>query len=324
MNNHTQQRKWLLIPFYDNPASVSHEENVRRFVDFISNTRQVIDFNIAVVDDGSGLSQDRFDGKVDLLVQMPENRGKAQAVREGIRTLINDPDVMPDFIVQYDGDGDQSFRDIPLLMDNLISISEGDPTRSTLIIGDRYSKGLLTSPNPDSISYRQSVLILFGAISRQFGYDVRDWVSGARGYTREYASRFLGRSRSDNYGIEAEQLAISYLEGATVRKVPLTDSRRRDPHTDTSKWLQNFDALLAYKDELREKGQDVLVDTLENLTQNLRNGNDTFELDLNPLGEDTRMKFERHGITHSAEIPAGYRSEIFSENGHPFALRKER
>lgn len=313
-----------MIPFYSDSRLPEHEQKVSRFGEFIVNAKSLTGFNLAVVDDGSKLDPERFRPTVDVLVQRPENRGKAQAVRQGMAALLSDPTLRTDFIVQYDGDGDQSFADVPGIMDSLIRASEENPGKPALVIGERYSEGLRTAPNPNSVTYRQSILIFFGAISRQFGFDVRDWVSGARGYTQEYARRFLGRSQSNNYGIEAEQLVLAYLEGASVHTAPLTDSRPRDPHTDTSKWLQNFDVFLLYGDELRGRGQENLVGILEKLTHQLRNGSDVFELDLSPIGENTSMRFERHNGAHTAEIPYGYRSRVFSgEGGFPFALKKE-
>lgn len=315
-------RDWLLIPFYSDPSLPGYGDSVGRFRDFAERSKDISGLNLAVVDDGSRLNPEEFREFTDLLVQIPVNEGKASALRKGLDVLLKDPDIDPEFIVQYDGDGDQSYVDIPHFVRKLEETAEGDSSKPALVIGDRYSERLSTPPNPDSVSYRQSLLIFFGSIAGQLGYDIKDWVSGARGYTAEYARRFLERSSSNSYGVEAEQLVVAYLEGASVGRVPLAFSRPRDPNSERSKWLQNFDAFLLYSDELRNRGMGHMVDTLEELTGNLRGEKDYFDLDLSSIGEETVMHFERQGTAYAAEIPGAYRSRYFNGEG-PFIARRE-
>lgn len=317
-----ERNKWLLIPFYSNPDLPIYSNAVSKFKDFVTNAKNLTGLNLAIVDDGSRLKPGDFMDFTDRLVQLPENSGKALALKHGLKALLEDSDIDLEFIVQYDGDGDQSYVDIPHFITKLQEVTKGDPTKPALLIGDRYSEKLVTPPNLDSIMYRQSLLIFFGSLAGQLGFDIKDWVSGARGYTKEYAKRFLERSRSSNYGVEAEQLVVAYLEGASVHRVPLAFSRPRDPHTLRSKWLQNFDSFLLYKDELEARGQHNLIDVVVKLTTNLRNGIDEFDLDLAPLGTETTMRFRKQGTTYTAEIPSEYRAKMFNGEGH-FTLRKE-
>ncbi len=317
-----EENKWLLIPFYSDPTSVVYDSQVDKFRDFSIKAKNLTGLSLAIVDDGSGLNPEDFMGFTNRLIQLPENGGKAGAVRHGLKSLLEDTAINPEFIIQYDGDGDQSYADIPHFLTKFQEITQRDPNKPALLIGDRYSDRLITSPNPSSIVYRQSLLIFFGALARQFGFDVRDWVSGARGYTKEFARRFLEKSRSNSYGLEAEQLVVAYLEKASVGTVPLAFSRPRDPHTLMSKWLENFDSFLLYRDELKMQGQDRVVDVVEILTENLRKGVEYFDISLIPLGENTTINFKKHGVTYSAEIPAEHRAKTFSGES-PFNIRKE-
>lgn len=316
----SQENTWLLIPFYTDPSSPDYQRQVDKFAAFAAGAKDVSGLPLAVVDDGSRINPEQFAGTVDRLLILPQNRGKAAAVREGLRDLLEG--TQANFVVQYDSDGDQPFVAVPSVHQRLIEVSEGNPDIPTLVIGDRYSEGLQTPPNPESVVYRQSILMFFGALSSQFGFSgVRDWVSGARGYSARYIRHFLDLSRSSRYGIESEQLVIAGLVGGRVGTAPLSDSRPRDPWTLTNKWLQNFDVYVDHEEELRAMGQGHTIDVVFELVRNLRAEKDVFKLDLTPLGEDTRMRFTRLGDRYTAEIPAEHRARLFTvRNGFPFAI----
>lgn len=318
------EKSWLMIPFWTDPKARDYPEQVDKFSKFAAEAKEVAGLKLAVIDDGCGLSPERLGGSPDLFISLKTNQGKAQAIRHGLSSLLSLPE-KPSFIVQYDGDGDQIARDIPNVRDRLLEVSQGDPTQPTLVIGNRYSEGLKTSPNPESIAYRQSLLIFFGALAKQItGADnVRDWVSGARGYTFSYADAFNQRSRADRYGVESEQLIIAGLVGATVDTARLTDSRPRDPWTLTSKWLQNFEIYSQHSQSLIDNGLNNVVDLVDDLVDNLKQ-NEPFTVDLSPIGESTQMRLWKwDSERHAAEIPAEYRAAIFeTESDFPFTLRK--
>ena len=316
---------WLTIPFYKDPNSSDYTQAVDRFVRFIDQAKQRTGLNLVVVDDGSGVTLERLGGVPDRLIQLPVNSGKACAVRVGLEALLNDSDANMGLIVQYDGDGDQSFVDIPSVYERLIEVSGGNSEKPILVIGDRYSEGLIVAPNPDSVAYRQSILIFFGAISRGLGHDenVRDWVSGARGYTRAYAEEFLAMSKSGRYGVESEQLVTASLIGAKVATAPLTISRPRDTNTLTSKWLQNLEVYKDHEEALRYQGKGQLVGLMQRLASQLREEKDDFYLDLTSIGETTLMHFMRQGDRYTAEIPAEHRARIFVPDADfPFTLQR--
>ena len=227
--------------------------------------------------------------------------------------------------MQYDGDHDQSPKDMPVLHQKLIDLSKGDPSTPVLVIGDRYAEGLTVVPNPESVVYRQSVLTFFGAFSRSLGINenVRDWASGARGYTSAYAAEFLSRSGATGYGIECEQHVIASLVGARVATAPLTISRPRDTDTLTYKWLQFFEVPLVYADQLGEQGRGNVVEVMENLVGGLRREESEFDVDLSPLGEQTTMHFIRRGDRYAMSIPEEHRATVFDmQADFPFTLKR--
>ncbi|QQG43043.1 MAG: hypothetical protein HYW45_02410 [Candidatus Daviesbacteria bacterium] len=316
-----EQNDWLVIPFYSDPTSGSYETAVSKFGDFLVRSKETIGLNLAVIDDGSNLTLEKLRHTPDFLVTLPKNKGKSHAMREGLRALLKQN---PGFIVQYDGDGDQSYVDIPVVYNRLIAFSGGNPDAPVLVIGDRYSEDLTIPPNPESVVYRQTILMFFGALAKHLGFDdVRDWVSGARGYSREYAKRFLSQSKSSRYGLESEQLVVASLTGAKVTTAPLTQSRPRDPDTLTSKWLQNFEVYSDHEQALREQGKGVMVDLVYSLVDSLKKEIDEFDLPLDPIGEKTTVHFTRRGDRYAAEIPLEYRARLFMvEDKFPFTIRK--
>lgn len=317
---------WLMIPFYTDPKSPEFSKHVAKFRGFVDGAKDITGLKLAVIDDGCGVDNEHLGNAADLLVTIPANRGKAHAIREGLGQLIGDPKHNAGFIVQYDGDGDQPYDAIPSVQRTLVETAKGDRNNPVLVIGDRYSEGLKTTPNPESVVYRQSILTLFGALAGNLGHDgVRDWVSGARGYTEKYAEEFLKRSRSNRYGVESDQLIIATLAGAEVKHAPLSDSRPRDPWTLTTKWLENFDIYDAHRPELVAAGKGHILDLVDELRDGLRSGSQEFHLDLDSLGEATKMRFWRwDNERHAAEIPAEYRAKLFVPDAtFPFTLRKD-
>ncbi len=318
-----QNESWLVIPFYSDPSLSTYSTTLDRFGAFAQKAKEITGLRLAVIDDGSHLTLENLNSTPDILVNLPSNIGKAAAMRVGLKNLLDNQGNLG-FIVQYDGDGDQSYIDIPVVHQRLLDISDADPDIPTLVIGDRYSEDLQTPPNPESVVYRQTILMFFGAIAKELGFtNVRDWVSGARGYTKNYAEEFLARSKSDRYGLESDQLVIASLVGARVSTAFLTESRPRDPHTLTSKWLQNFEVYSDHDKALRQAGKGALVDLIGNLVSNLKAEPNIFTLDLKPIGEDTEIKFTRIDDRYTAEIPAEFRARLFVVGSQfPFTIKK--
>lgn len=307
----SNQEDWLLIPFYTDPEASNYSKQVAKFGDFIDNAVTASGLRLAVIDDGSGLTRSALGNIPELLFTLKENQGKSFAVRKGLSRLLKE-DSFAQHIVQYDGDGDQSYIDIPRVLSYTQQSTVRNADRPVLVIGDRYSEDLSIEPNPESIEYRQSILTFFGAIAGQLGFsNVRDWVSGARGFNRSYAKGLIEKGKSSRYGLESEQLVVASLIGGDVTTAPLRESRPRDPHTLTSKWLQNFDVYKFHGPELRAQGKSHVVDVVDTLLVKMENEVNAFGLDLNPVGEDTTIYFTRLGDRYTASIPWGHRAKIF-------------
>lgn len=314
---------WVLIPFYSDPVSGSHTNDVEGFRSYLERLKNHTDLNIAIVDDGSGLRVSEWETIADLMVQNPSNLGKAEAVRRGLRTLLSDPEFDANYILQMDADRDQSFIDLHFVLDPLMEITGEDSGKAALAVGERYSGELISPINPDSVAYRQSVLILFGLLAKRMGINLKDWQSGTRGYSMEYANRFLKRSVSSRYGLEAEQVVVSYIEQAKVIGVPLALSRPRESSTSANKFIQNLEAIMSHKKSLENKGQVDLLTVVEDILVAMREGRDLFEIGLGPLGEDVVMTFEMIEGSYTAKLPDAFRRGIFPLIEEPFLIKKE-
>lgn len=306
-----------LIPFYS-----ADPIQVEAFYLFIDKFREFNNVNVVVVNDGtSGLEVAKVNAGLIIQAQDGLNHGKAEAIRLGLITMLHDPRYSADYFVQYNGDSDQSYLEPPKLLTRVKDLCEFDPTQSALVVGERYSRKLETPPNPDSIEYRQSVLILQKAIAGRWGYPVSDWVSGSRAFTSGYARRFLEMSSSQFYGVEAEELTVAYLIGAKVGIEPLVVSRPRDPNTNAGKLLQMLDAILAHKDLLNGKGQKEVVDLLEVFKYNIINGVDQFSVDLNSIDFPAVINCKRRESGYAVFLPEEIVNQHFDTSLHPFAFR---
>lgn len=312
----TAENSLLCIPFYTDPTAPEYNHKVEKFAQFAAGAKEVTGLKLAIIDDGSQLDHSQFEEVTDHLISFPNNLGKSSAFRNALKDILADPLIKSDFIVQYDGDGDQSYIDIPVIHDKLVDISEGNPEIPTLVIGDRYSEKLTVEPNPQSIEYRQTILTFFGALALQLtgAEGVRDWVSGARGMTASMARELVHRGQSNHYGLESEQLIIAGSINARVATAPLTISRPRDPNTLRTKWLQNFEVYTSHAQDLIEQGKGHIVNLIGKLVTNLTAEVPEFELDLEPIGENTIIKFIKQDDSYTARIPWEHRSKIFVNN----------
>lgn len=310
-------RDSAVIPFYStDPVQVTN------FYVFIDKFREFSDLNVVVVNDGtSGLDLARVNSGLIVQAEDGLNHGKAEAIRLGLRTMIENPRYSTDYIVQYNGDSDQSHLEPPKILSRLKEICGSNPNIPALVVGERYSARLETPPNPDSIEYRQSVLILQRAIAARFGYGISDWVSGSRAFTSEYAKRFLSMSVSQFYGLEAEELTIAHLIGAKVGIEPLRVSRPRDPDTQVGKLLQNLHAILSHKDLLIEKGQQSVVELLEVFKHSIMGGVDQFTVDLNNIDFPAVIECRRTENGYAVFLPKDVVDQHFNTSVHPFAFR---
>lgn len=374
---------WAVIPYYYTPGGTSHwnetsrEKSIRTLQTVCNGLRDpgfglsANNIKVAVVDDGSSLDPSQI--STDTIISLPENRGKAEAVRFALRKILEKEDA-PDWIVQIDGDGDQNPNDIHSLLFEAQRLSEYSPNTPVLGIGNRYTGELISHPStfhpfyhawhetsgqmhelmsqhkaagidePDDnlrelmekefhlrheaaqdpfevVKYRLSMLVLQRALSiklaqclqrKQLSWEpnnadehwkIPDWASGSRVYNRQFAQHFLNQSRSEKYGIEAEQIIIAYLTDTNVFSQGIYFSRHRDEDTEAEKLMQMLHAILLHKQELLDQGAGQVVDFLEEIGANYMSGKSEFSMSLEPLGHEVEMVFRRNGDRITTELP---------------------
>lgn len=230
---------------------------------------------VIVVDDGTGISG--INGAE--LIQHGENRKQSEAIRSGLRRVLEDDNT--GFIIQSDADMDQNPDDVRSFI-QYFNENNINPKDLVLLIGDRYTP----SEFKDPIEYRRIVNIIQYAIFSRLGCPVRDSVSGLRAYTSSLGLEFLARSRSYGWGMNTEQVTIAGLLGAKVENINLSYSRKRGSFTKTYKLIENIDAILLHKQGLVQKGLDDIVIFLENIKEQMtKNSNFSFNLKSLGLGD---------------------------------------
>ncbi len=272
----------------NDPRRLDEREEINKLRATVGDLRSTTS-SVVVVDNGAHLSEQVGD----VIVSIPINLGKAEAIRRGFSTILSSY-LSPAFIIQTDSDRDINPRDTELML-NFFRDHGITADQPVMVIGDRYlqdESGILPP-------HRRALLKIQGAFCHSLGYQVRDCESGLRAYTTEYVREFMELSCSCRYGIETEQMVIANLIGAQVDSVPLTYSRPRDPQTLTSKLLQSVDAILGHSVALNAKGLNSLVDFFEQMRLNMGNKFDFFTLNLDQLNSDGVVKFQRIGDSYT-------------------------
>lgn len=314
---------WILIPFFSDPDSPGHAKAVSDFRRFAVQAQLASGLKLAVVDDGSRLSGDELADVAHLQVHLQVNSGKAEAVRRGLEAILETDSRDHGPIVQYDGDGDHEVGDIHGLVRAVTELSHGDMGTRALMIAERYHGHMVPLALPESLEYRQSLVIFQRLIARRLGFRVSDWVSGARAYTPGYAAAFVRDSHSTRYGIEGEQLVVAAIERSLVSGIPLSYGRPRAPQTEAVKWMQTFDGFLLHRRKLAQLGLTQVVSLIESFMDNLDQRADQFDLDLTPIGLEAVMRFRRKGTAYTAGLPLAVRLQYF-ESDMSFSLRSGR
>ena len=164
--------------------------------------------HVIVVDDGS---HDRTAEVARLagadVITLPENVGKAAAVMQGLNEART---FSPAAVVVLDGDGQHSARDIPIILDPVLTGS------ADLVIGSRFLNGGNAIP-----PYRQVGQKTLDFVTN-FGSPVKttDSQSGFRALgTRALAHLDFP---SEGYNIESDMFSHFVARGLTVTEVPIT------------------------------------------------------------------------------------------------------
>jgi hypothetical protein len=311
---------WVLIPFYSDPNASEYSHSVEHLKLLATEARRSSGLRVAVVDDGSHLRPEDFAGLADIVDQAPSQTGKAAAIRRGLHAILTSDRAQPFAIVQFDGDADQSANDVGRLLRELEERTKNDWRVPALVIGERYHGRMNPPARPESIPYRQALIIFLSLIARRLGFTVGDWVSGARAYTSQFAHQFVEASGADGYGVEAEQLVIARIEQAIVGGVPLSYGRPRDPKTKAAKWLQTLSVFDLHAEQLERAGLTDLLGVVSCLSGQISAGIGEFDIDLTPLGESSSIHFQRQGLDYTASVTIETRLSHF-ERSDSFAIR---
>lgn len=268
-----------LIPVYIKPGMPESGRLISAYDDTLGVLKEIVS-RVVVINDGS-----RPEDIKDATIIIGNNCGKAEAIREGLRVIEHDLKGSVSYIIQTDADLDQDPHDASLILnyfvENIIS-----PDEPVLVVGDRYLQG-----QADNSPHRQGMLIFQRAFSLVLGFDVRDPVSGFRGYTKEFAKKFLELSKAEKYGVEIEQMVIAFLIDAKVVTIPLSYSRLRASTTLSSKFLDSINAILNHSVSLKKKGLENFVDFYERMKKLMELKTGKFTLDMKEIGTDSILEF---------------------------------
>lgn len=279
---HLNRIAWGLVPFYADSRKRNYAQKIQACIETALILKKCAD-KIVVVDDGGNLRRDNI--PCDFFAQFHDNRGKAEAIRKGLKIILRHRE--PKYIIQADADLDQNPAEAVRLLRRTRALAV-DVRQPALVLGDRYPISL---KNYAPI-YRRNILFLQSVIMRKLGYKLRDVVSGFRVYNRSFAGQFVQLSRSRGYGIEFEQVIIGALIGAKMKSVHLNYSRPRASSTRRIKLLENLDAALAHRKALRRSEFSEVADCIEIIASEMKKKKNFFIVDLNPLGCAEYLAFE--------------------------------
>ena len=171
---------------------------------------------LLVVDDGS------TDGTGDAaraagahVITLCPNRGKGNALREGIRHTEGE------WVIFLDADGQDDPEEIPLLLSHATD-------DVTMVNGSRFlgslEEGAISAPN------KVGNVVLTKFMSLLFGHRITDSQAGFRAFRGDVVRAMT--LRSDEYEIETEMLAKVLKAGQRVLEVPVTRYERGSGETD--------------------------------------------------------------------------------------------
>jgi len=164
--------------------------------------------HVLVIDDGSAdATADRArQGGAEVIVH-PQNRGKGEAIKTGLRHWLEKPEI--EFILVLDADGQHLPEEIGRFL------AAAAATRADLFVGTRM-EDLRTMPFVRRMVNRY----MSGRISRLCGQEIPDTQCGYRMLSRQLAPHLLeGTSR---FEYETEMLIIASRAGFRIGSVPIS------------------------------------------------------------------------------------------------------
>ena len=182
-----------------------HEE--KHIGDVVRRARQQLD-HVLVVDDGSSdHTGERAKEAGAQVVIHPENRGKGEAIKTGLRHWL---DRQMDFVIILDADGQHRPEEIDRFVAAAVAAAE-----PKLIIGDRMND-ITRMPRLRRIVNRY----MSNKISRVCGQKIPDTQCGFRMLHRELIPDVLGGANRFDY--ETEMLIVASRKGCRIESVPIT------------------------------------------------------------------------------------------------------
>lgn len=180
--------------------TLNEEKNIS---DVLSKTRRYAD-RIIVVDSSSDSTPEIVKSRFkDVILIREESRGKGLALRRGINSTL---ELMPDYVLLMDGDGERDPSHIP----HLIEILERDSVHAVVGIRDMMR------------SHMRRFLNMFGLwwINLLTGYGLGDAFSGFILFRREALEKLTLKTRE--FEIETEIILESWKSGFRISEAGIT------------------------------------------------------------------------------------------------------
>ena len=239
----------IVIPFYY--LSDDFENDVKTLQETINSIFPFVK-KIIVVNDGTKLSN-IYNAQ---LIKHEHNIGKGTAIRTGLAAILSDKNIK--FVIEVDADNDQDPKEVVKFLEVFKSKNFKD---NYLVIGDRYTAPEMKNPG----HYRESINKIQTLLFNQFGFSIRDSVSGFRGYSRAFANEILHNSKSNGFGIATEELILAYLTNTTLEKISLDYAKPRKIFTKAYKLSEVIEGITIHKEKLNNLGHLKLINSLEKL-----------------------------------------------------------
>ena len=183
----------------------------RRIAGTVASLRETlgVDTEIVVVDDGSrdDTASAAEAAKADLVIRIPDNRGKGAAVRAGMLAAHGDVIVFTDADLSYP----------PTQIEVLRAVLE----RGTdVVVGSRRHIGtrtLVRAGRIRELSGRVFNVLTRLVLPRKFG----DTQCGLKGFRRDAARLIFSESRIDRFAFDVEILWLAGHNGLSIAEVPV-------------------------------------------------------------------------------------------------------
>jgi glycosyltransferase involved in cell wall biosynthesis len=180
----------------------------KRIRDVAARVRQQVD-HVLVVDDGStdGTESEAKAAGVEV-IRHSVNQGKGAAIKTGLRTLADRPEIL--YALVLDGDGQHAPEEIPRFLD------AANETKAPMLVGNRMTD-TRTMPFVRKMTNR----FMSSQISKVCGQWVPDTQCGFRMIARELLPAMVA-IETTKFDYETEQLVVAARRGCQIGAVPIS------------------------------------------------------------------------------------------------------